>query len=72
MLQVFLDYQTLDLRLIKTICTVTVVTASNGFAVRFADMPAAITTIIVSPIALEIANKNHQLFLVVLLEESLS
>ncbi len=34
-----------------TICAVTVVTLAKGFAVRFADRPAAITTIIVSPIA---------------------
>ena len=41
-----------------TICVVTVVTELSGFAVRFAATPAAIKTIIVSPIALEIANKN--------------
>ena len=34
-----------------TICTVTVVTASKGFAVRLAASPAAMTTIMVSPIA---------------------
>ena len=34
------------------------VTASNGFTVRLADNPAAITTIIVSPIALDIASKK--------------
>ena len=39
-----------------TICTVTVVTDSNGFAVNFAASPAAITTIIVSPIARDIAS----------------
>jgi phosphate transport system permease protein len=37
---------------------VTVVTAENGLTVTFAANPAAITTIIVSPIALEIANKR--------------
>ena len=40
-----------------TICTVTVVTDSNGLAVSFAASPAAITTIIVSPIALEVAKR---------------
>jgi hypothetical protein len=40
-----------------TICTVTVVTASNGFAVKFAARPAAITTIMVSPIARETASR---------------
>ncbi len=39
-----------------TICTVTAVTDSNGFAVKFAVTPAAITTIMVSPIALDTAN----------------
>ena len=39
-----------------TICTVTVVTDSKGLAVNLADKPAAITTIIVSPIARDIAN----------------
>ena len=41
-----------------TIWTVTVVTASKGFIVILADNPAAMTTIIVSPIALDIANKK--------------
>ena len=40
-----------------TICTVTVVTDSKGLAVSFAASPAAITTIIVSPIALEVAKR---------------
>ena len=35
-----------------------VVVESNGFIVRFAAKPAAITTIIVSPIALDTANKT--------------
>ena len=35
----------------------TVVVDSNGLIVKFAAKPAAITTIIVSPIALETANK---------------
>jgi len=34
-----------------------VVTASNGLMVKLADNPAAITTIMVSPIAREAANK---------------
>src|SRR3546814_14340168 len=34
-----------------TICAVTVVTLAKGLAVRLAESPAAITTIIVSPIA---------------------
>ena len=41
-----------------TICTVTVLTLSKGLKVRFAAKPAAITTIIVSPIAREKANKK--------------
>ena len=41
-----------------TIWTVTVVTADRGFAVRLAARPAAMTTIIVSPIALETASKR--------------
>jgi hypothetical protein len=41
-----------------TICTVTVVTASSGLAVRFAASPAAMTTIIVSPIARETASST--------------
>ena len=41
-----------------TIWTVTVVTFSNGFAVKFGAVPAATTTIIVSPIALETPNKK--------------
>ena len=36
----------------------TVVTESKGFAVNLAAIPAAITTIIVSPIALDTANKT--------------
>ena len=42
----------------ETIWTVTVVTVSKGFIVKFALNPAAITTIIVSPIALLMANKK--------------
>ena len=38
-----------------TIWTVTVVTASTGLKDSFADKPAAITTIMVSPIALDAA-----------------
>ena len=34
-----------------TLCVVTVVTLANGLAVRLAAKPAAMTTIIVSPIA---------------------
>ena len=41
-----------------TIWTVTVVTFSKGLPVRLGAVPAATTTIIVSPIALDIANKN--------------
>ena len=41
-----------------TIWTVTVVTFSKGLAVKLAAVPAATTTIIVSPIALEIASKK--------------
>ena len=41
-----------------TICTVTVVTAWRGFAVRLAARPAAMTTIIVSPMAREIASSS--------------
>ena len=41
-----------------TICTVTVVTASSGLIVKLAATPAAITTIIVSPTARLIANRN--------------
>ena len=40
-----------------TIWAVTVVTASRGFAVRFAASPAAITTIMVSPIARDTASR---------------
>eukprot|EP01031_Cornospumella_fuschlensis_P017296 gene17295-21143_t len=39
-----------------TICAVTVVTLAKGLAVMLADRPAAITTIIVSPIARLIAS----------------
>ena len=41
-----------------TICTVTVVTASSGLAVRLAARPAAITTIMVSPMARETASRT--------------
>src|SRR5690554_1189926 len=40
-----------------TICTVTVVTESSGLAVRLAARPAAITTIMVSPMAREAASR---------------
>ena len=46
---------------ITTICVVIVVEASRGFAVRFATKPAAITTIIVSPMALDTAKRNQQI-----------
>ena len=38
-------------RAVLSICVVTVVTLSNGLAVMLAARPAAMTTIIVSPIA---------------------
>ena len=41
-----------------TIWTVTVVTASSGLAVRLAARPAAMTTIMVSPIAREAASRT--------------
>ena len=41
-----------------TICAVTVVTASSGLMVRLAARPAAITTIMVSPIARETASST--------------
>lgn len=41
--------------IIDTICAVIVVTESRGLKVRFAIMPAAIVTIIVSPMARDIA-----------------
>ena len=40
-----------------TICTVTVVTGAKGLAVSEAMMPAAMTTIMVSPIARLTASK---------------
>ena len=44
---------------ITTIWVVIVVAASNGLAVNLAASPAAITTIMVSPIALDTANRNE-------------
>jgi len=44
---------------IITICVVIVVVDSSGLIVRFAAKPAAITTIIVSPIALDTASNTE-------------